>query len=81
MEHVQTTPVLSHEEGTRRVSRAGKVRSEKISIEQHGGTGLLWFAGWLFSIGFLHLSFWKGVLALVIWPYYIGVAVATALAK
>jgi hypothetical protein len=50
---------------------------EKIKIEQHSGTGLLWFAGWLFSIGVLHLGFWKGVLALVFWPYYLGVQVAT----
>jgi hypothetical protein len=28
--------------------------------------------GWLFTIGFLQLSFWNGVLALIIWPYYIG---------
>jgi len=34
--------------------------------------GCLWFAAWLFIIGFLHLSFWKGVLAIVLWPYYIG---------
>jgi len=25
-----------------------------------------------FTIGYLHLSFWKGVLAVIIWPYYIG---------
>lgn len=80
MEHVENRAVLGHEamQGSKRSSKA---RSEKISIEQHGGTGLLWFAGWLFSIGFLDLSFWKGVLALVIWPYYIGVAVATALSR
>jgi hypothetical protein len=48
---------------------------QKIKIEQHGAAGL-WFAGWLFTIGFLHLTFWKGVLAIVIWPYYIGDAVA-----
>lgn len=35
--------------------------------------GGLWAIGWLFSIGYLSLSFWKGVLALFIWPYYIGV--------
>jgi hypothetical protein len=34
--------------------------------------GSLWFAAWLFTIGFLHISFWKGVLAIVIWPYYLG---------
>lgn len=32
----------------------------------------LWFIGWLFTIGYLKLTFWKGVLALIIWPYYIG---------
>lgn len=41
-----------------------------------GGLGMLWAAGWLFAIGFLHLAFWKAVLAIVLWPYYLGVAVA-----
>jgi hypothetical protein len=78
MEHADATPVFnSHESAT----SARKVRSEKIRIEQHSATGLFWIAGWLFSIGFLHLSFWKGVLALLIWPYYIGVSVAAALAR
>ena len=45
---------------------------EKIKIEQHSFTGSLWVAGWLFSIGLLRLTFWKGVLAIVLWPYYIG---------
>ncbi|HEY7728920.1 MAG TPA: hypothetical protein VID50_10760 [Candidatus Eisenbacteria bacterium] len=35
--------------------------------------GSLWFMGWLFTIGFLRLAFWKGVLALLVWPYYLGV--------
>ncbi len=35
--------------------------------------GPLWFMGWIFTIGFLKLAFWKGVLALVVWPYYLGV--------
>jgi len=46
---------------------------EKIKIENHTFSGSLWFAGWLFAIGFLQLSFWKGVLAIIIWPYYLGV--------
>lgn len=44
-----------------------------------GSFGLLWAGGWLFTIGFLHLAFWKGVLALVLWPYYLGVAFAPVL--
>jgi hypothetical protein len=47
---------------------------EKIKIEQHSFAGTLWVAAWLFTIGFLHLTFWKGVLAIVLWPYYLGVA-------
>jgi len=49
---------------------------EKIRVEQHSVSGTFWFAGWLFTIGYLHLSFFKGVLAIVIWPYYIGLVVA-----
>ena len=46
---------------------------EKIRIEQHSFAGTLWFAAWLFAIGLLHLSFWQGVLAIVLWPYDLGV--------
>ncbi len=46
---------------------------EKIKIQNHTFGGGMWFAGWLFTIGYLQLSFWKGVLALVVWPYFLGV--------
>ena len=45
---------------------------ERIKIEQQGIAGMLWFGSWLFTIGFLHLGFWQGVLAIVLWPYYLG---------
>lgn len=48
---------------------------QKIRIEQHFFSGTLWFAAWLFTIGFVKLSFWQGVLAIVLWPYYLGVFV------
>jgi hypothetical protein len=47
---------------------------DRIKIEQHSAVGLLWFGAWLFTIGYLQLSFWKALLALVVWPYYIGTA-------
>lgn len=50
---------------------------EKIKVEQHGFTAFSWFAGWLFTLGFLHLEFWKGLLAILLWPYYLGVFVST----
>jgi len=46
---------------------------EKINIEQHSVGGLLWIGGWLFTVGFLKLTFWKGALAILAWPYYVGV--------
>lgn len=48
---------------------------EKIKVEQHGFTAFSWFTGWLFTIGFLGLPFGKAILAICLWPYYIGVAV------
>lgn len=41
-------------------------------VEVAGIMGPVWFIGWLFSLGFLKLSFFQGLLALIIWPYYIG---------
>ncbi len=49
---------------------------EKIKIKNQSATGLSWFAGWLFTVGFLKLTFMKGALALILWPYYIGVYVS-----
>ncbi len=48
---------------------------EKVKIE-NSGFGIIWVIGWMFSIGFLKLTFWKAVLAIVIWPYYIGTVVS-----
>ncbi len=49
---------------------------QKVRVEQHSATGGLWFALWLFTIGFLNLGFWKGVLALILWPYFLGAALS-----
>jgi len=50
------------------------VEQVKVTNKVPGSTlGPLWLIGWLFTIGFLRLAFWKGLLALVVWPYYLGV--------
>ena len=38
--------------------------------------GPIWFIGWLFTIGFAKITFWQGVLGLLIWPYYLGSVLA-----
>ena len=43
-----------------------------VKIEKHSIMGGVWLIGWLFTVGFLHLSFWSGVAAIIIWPYFIG---------
>ncbi len=48
---------------------------EKIKVE-NSCFGIFWVIGWLFTLGFLQLTFWKGVLAILIWPYYIGSALS-----
>lgn len=53
--------------------------TERIRIEQHSVAGTLWFASWLFTIGFLDLSFWRGVWAILLWPYYLGVTFSALL--
>jgi hypothetical protein len=44
----------------------------KVKVENHSFTAFSWFSAWLFTLGFLGLGFGKGLLAIIIWPYYIG---------
>jgi hypothetical protein len=47
--------------------------------EKHRGTtgpalaGMLWFAGWLFTITFANLVWWKIILGIVVWPLFLGI--------
>jgi len=34
--------------------------------------GPIWFIGWLFTIGYAGLVWWEILLAIVIWPYFLG---------
>jgi hypothetical protein len=53
--------------------------AERIRVETGSAAGMLWLAGWLFTIGYLDLTFWRGVLAILLWPYYLGVTFSSAL--
>jgi hypothetical protein len=50
--------------------------SKEWSCGAEGGStaGVVWVAGWLFTIAFVKLGFWKAVLALLLWPYFLGAA-------
>ena len=50
--------------------------NQRIRIDQ-GGLGFgLWTIGWLFTIGFVDLNFWRGLLGLLAWPYFLGIRIA-----
>jgi hypothetical protein len=44
----------------------------KVHVESGGWIGVVWFWGWLYTLGFLHLAVPQAVWALAIWPYYLG---------
>lgn len=46
--------------------------NKTVRIHRHGSLGMFWVIGWLFTIGFLKHGFWTGVLAIFIWPYFLG---------
>ena len=49
--------------------------SERDKCGLFGGSlaGMLWFGGWLFTIGFVQLVWWKVILGIVVWPYFLAV--------
>jgi hypothetical protein len=53
-------------------------KSEHDQTKSPAGTsqlgGMLWFAGWLFTIGFAQLVWWKALLGVIAWPYFLGMA-------
>lgn len=38
--------------------------------------GPVWYIGWLFTVAFAKLSLLRAFFALVLWPYYLGSALA-----
>lgn len=36
--------------------------------------GIIWVIGWWFTIGFCKLVWWKAIIAVVFWAYYLGAA-------
>ena len=47
---------------------------ETTRVKVDSGGGVFWFIGWLFTLAFAELGLGQAVLAVVIWPYYLGVA-------
>lgn len=78
---IETTTAAATEHATdAALAATAEAETPKIRIEQHSIAGMVWFVGWLFTIGFLHLPFWKALLSVVLWPYYLGDALRALMA-
>lgn len=53
------------------MSPEGNPRTVRVDT----GMGILWAIGWLFTIAFAKLIWWQAILAIAIWPYYLGLVV------
>jgi len=49
-----------------------------VRVDPSGAVFIVGIWAWLFTIGYLHLTFWNGVLAIVLWPVYLGWALSAA---
>ena len=59
-------------------SKDGSARTgNTVRVDPSGGVVIVGIWAWLFTIGYLHLTFWKGLLAIVLWPVYLGWAFST----
>lgn len=47
----------------------------KNNVHVNVTTGI-WFAGWMFTWGFLDQRIWDILLGIIIWPYMLGSALA-----
>jgi hypothetical protein len=44
------------------------------TMKVDAGLGIIWVVGWMFTIAFAKLIWWQALLALLLWPYYLGLA-------
>jgi len=49
-----------------------ETKRRTVRVSNSSAAGVFWTAGWLFTIAFAKLIWWKALLALVIWPWYMG---------
>lgn len=50
-------------------------KPKNVHVNTGSMVGVIWSIGWMFTLAFAKLIWWKALLALVIWPYYLGLAV------
>jgi len=57
------------------MSTETETKPRPIRVHSGGSAGVFWTAGWMFTIAFARLIWWKALLALVIWPWYLALKI------
>jgi len=52
--------------------RSDMAQERKRGSPPAAAAGAFWFMGWLFTIAFANLVWWKIILGIVVWPYFLG---------
>lgn len=47
--------------------------SKRIPTRILFGPGV-WLSFWMFTIGFADLKWWEAILAVAVWPFYVGMS-------
>ena len=50
-------------------------KTKTVRVNNGSAAGAFWTAGWMFTIVFAKLIWWKVLLAILIWPWYLALAV------
>jgi hypothetical protein len=52
--------------------RGDMAQERKRGSRPAAAAGAFWFMGWLFTIAFANLVWWKIIVGIVVWPYLLG---------
>lgn len=73
IEDTCTIAVTDHEDAAKTEPKSKDRAPAASSAASSSIGGMLWFAGWLFTIAFAQLVWWKALLAIIAWPYFLGI--------
>jgi acyl-coenzyme A synthetase/AMP-(fatty) acid ligase len=52
-----------------------ETKPKTVHVNNGSMAGAFWTAGWMFTIAFAKLIWWKALLGLIVWPWYLALAV------
>ena len=54
---------------------SSEMKPKTVHVQSGSLAGVFWSAGWMFTIAFAKLIWWKALLSIIIWPWFLALAV------